>query len=632
MVLKYWFSKIKMYFKYEGPLYAFQRSVQKFISMIFGDLIYYGRKNILFYADLKSRGIKEIVLPKGVSIECCECKEDVSQQDWEIFCRHFRENYLQSTMKERFGKGALLWLLKVKGTLAGYIWTIRGTTINPYVRLLMPDEVNFFDNMVFENFRGRGINPVLVNYVLSEMQKQNCIRAFIETRTTNIAEIRSLAKTDFRKYGLARSHLSWKHSHLSVGWEILSATVDFSENPVEMQVYTNFDRLSQIQPEWDHFVESLNCDIFLTYDWCRIWWKYYGGNKALRIFVFRCKGELVGVLPTYIEKIGIGPTAVKIARIVGTTYVLAEINPSVKCEYIRQVFGKWLELLYSEFNPDIVCIGPIPGMYDKTDQLVSECAAWGSNRFVVEKRKAGVLTIFRIGSTLEEYLASLPGKNKREIDRDSRNILKAAPDKNARLVFESISASQLHGAFDDFIRMHNVQWQRLGQSGHFNDWPLSEKFHREVAEEQEKRGCLRFFKICVGQTCIGYEYAYKFSHTYFHYLNTRTFAKEFERVSVGKVNFCELVKKAVSESVNLINSMRGKYEYKIRMGGVLVPTYAVLIFRQNMLLNLRVRTFKLLSRLLHLCYYRIWFSRIAPRLPWRRHPLWNLWIRTNVFA
>ncbi len=153
-----------------------------------------------------------------------------------------------------------------------------------------------------------------------------------------------------------------------------------------------------------------------------------------------------------------------------------------------------------------------------------------------------------------------------------------------------------------------------------------------MAEAQMKHGRLRLLKVCVGSFCVGYEYAYKFSNTYVHFLNSRASSPELERVSVGKVGFCELVKKAVAEGVNLIDSLQGKYEYKLRMGGMLVPIYAVFVVHRGLLVNLRVRTFKCLSRLIRFCYYRIWFSRIAPKLPWRRRPLWNLWIRTDIFA
>ena len=404
------------------------------------------------------------------------------------------------------------------------------------------------------------------------------------------------------------------------------------DNDIQLKVFDSLDRLEEMQSQWDEFVESLGYEIFNTYDWCRIWWKYYGGGSTLRIFIFYYKEKIVGLLPTYIEKVRIGPVAMKIARIVGTTATLAEISPPISQNYISQVLGQWLEHLYSEFKPDLICVGPLSGTYDRMEQLASGCAAWGNHRYVAEKRETAVQTIFRLGADLDEYLASLSGKERHEVNRHCRNILKVVHDNDARLICDFVSASDLPGNFDDFVRMHNVHWQQLGQSGHFNDWPNSKEFHREMAEIQMKRGRLRLLKVCAGSFCAGYEYAYKFSRTYTHFLNSRASSPELERVSVGKVGFCELVRKAITEGVNLINSLRGRYEYKLRMGGVLVPIYTILIFRKGLFANLRVCMFRCLSHLVHLCYYRVWFCRVIPQLRLRRRPLWNLWIRTNSFA
>ena len=98
---------------------------------------------------------------------------------------------------------------------------------------------------------------------------------------------------------------------------------------IALAVYSSFDEIRNMQQEWDDFVESAGGDIFLTYDWFRIWWKHYGSGKTLRIFVFRYQGKLVGALPTYFAKIRIGPVAVKVAMVVGTTCTLVEISPPI---------------------------------------------------------------------------------------------------------------------------------------------------------------------------------------------------------------------------------------------------------------------------------------------------------------
>jgi CelD/BcsL family acetyltransferase involved in cellulose biosynthesis len=405
-----------------------------------------------------------------------------------------------------------------------------------------------------------------------------------------------------------------------------------TQTALKVDVYTDFEKLRDMQAQWDSFVESVGSEVFLTYDWCRIWWKYYSKAKTLRVFVFRNGEQIVGLLPTYIETIRIGLLSVKVAQIAGTPEVPVEVSPPISPQFIPQVIRQWFDMLSSEFNPDIICVGPLPGTYGEKDRLAAECGDWCGNHHVCEEKEAGVQTVFSLGASFDEYLAKLPKNEKREMNRHCRNILKVGDDNCARMVSEVFSGDGLSGVFDDFVQMHNFQWEQVGHSGHFNDWPKSEAFHREVAQTQLDRGRLRLIKMRVGNYCTGYEYAYKFSKTLFAFLNSRTSDKRYEHVSVGRVHFCELVQKALVEGATTINSMRGKYEYKLRMGGVLVPIHAILVFRKGLFSRLKVRLFKCLSWLIDYFYYRVWFANVVPRIRLKRKLLMNLWIKTSIFA
>ena len=85
-----------------------------------------------------------------------------------------------------------------------------------------------------------------------------------------------------------------------------------TKDNITVEIYHIFDALANMQQEWDDFIESVGGEIFLTYDWCRIWWKYYGHKRDLTIFVFRNGGEICGILPLFREKIWIGPLSIAV--------------------------------------------------------------------------------------------------------------------------------------------------------------------------------------------------------------------------------------------------------------------------------------------------------------------------------
>ncbi len=107
-------------------------------------------------------------------------------------------------MKERFDLGASLWLIRSQDKLAGYGWTLRGRTVEPHYFSIGRDDVHLFDFHVFPQFRGQGMNPFLVIYILCSLASEGAGRAFIEAAEWNQPQLSSLAKTPFRHLGLAK--------------------------------------------------------------------------------------------------------------------------------------------------------------------------------------------------------------------------------------------------------------------------------------------------------------------------------------------------------------------------------------------------------------------------------------------
>ena len=167
---------------------------------------------------------------------------------------------------------------------------------------------------------------------------------------------------------------------------------------------------------------------------------------------------------------------------------------------------------------------------------------------------------------------------------------------------------------------------------HFKDWPFALEFHRQLAETQLKLGRLRLLKVSMGSDCLGYQYHFKFGDSFCHFLDARSESGPMRHISIGRITFCEQVKKALAENVTCIDSMRGKYEHKLRLGGKLFPIRNIYIFPKKLSVLIRVSLFRALALLLNLCYYRIWYCRIAPRLPFKRRALWKTWIRSHMFA
>ena len=58
-------------------------------------------------------------------------------------------------------------------------------------------------------------------------------------------------------------------------------------NNITLITASSFKELKHLEDDWDRIVFENDCNIYMSYDWCRIWWDYYGDDKELMVFVFK---------------------------------------------------------------------------------------------------------------------------------------------------------------------------------------------------------------------------------------------------------------------------------------------------------------------------------------------------------
>lgn len=404
-----------------------------------------------------------------------------------------------------------------------------------------------------------------------------------------------------------------------------------TEKVVQVEIYDGFEELEPIQQQWDKLAESLGSEIFLTYDWCRIWWKYYGKERDLRVFVFRSNSELVGIIPLFFEKIWLGPAFIRAVKIVGSDFSLSQFSFPLVENYIKAIVEKFFELFSGE-KWDVLHIGPIAGLYKHYDNLKDALKQSFNGSYSVLEKEGGVQTYFKLLDNWENHLSTI-GKNERGNIRRNYNYLhKSFCDESNNINSCFATQDNFTGFFDDFVEMHQAHWKKLGKGGHFIDWPYALEFHREMAQSHLHLGRLRLLKVSIGSNCIGYQYHYRFGDKYLHFLDSRVNTPSSNSISWGRITFCEQIKKAIGEQIKYIDSMRGKYEHKLRLGGRLFRIKNMFICSKKPSVSIRMYTFRVLARLLNLFYYKIWFCRLAPKLPFKRRPLWDIWIKTCAFV
>lgn len=163
----------------------------------------FSNRMVLFYCDLSTVGPAMVGLPNRLRVERHTIQADVSDQDLQEITNFWNASLARHNISQRLALGASLWLIRSEGQLAGYGWSLRGCTVEPHYFLLGQDDVHLFDFHVFPNYRGQGINPLLVGHILGNLALECQGRAFIEAAEWNRPQLASLGRTPFHRLGLA---------------------------------------------------------------------------------------------------------------------------------------------------------------------------------------------------------------------------------------------------------------------------------------------------------------------------------------------------------------------------------------------------------------------------------------------
>jgi len=199
-------SRLTVYYQRHGFARTMRRASLALKRALFSS------RTVVFHCDLGTLPVAPVNTPNLPRVERVTSYGELSQQDWKDITSFWNPKLADRNIKERFQRGASLWLIRSQDRLAGYGWTLKGRTMEPYFFPLAPEDVHLFDFHVFAQHRGQGLNPALVNHILHDLATTGRGRAFIEAGEWNEAQLSSLRKTPFCRLGMAKSFSIFGHT------------------------------------------------------------------------------------------------------------------------------------------------------------------------------------------------------------------------------------------------------------------------------------------------------------------------------------------------------------------------------------------------------------------------------------
>jgi CelD/BcsL family acetyltransferase involved in cellulose biosynthesis len=404
------------------------------------------------------------------------------------------------------------------------------------------------------------------------------------------------------------------------------ATGQLSRPSIEMRLITTMEEFSQSKGAWDEAVLRLGGSVYMTFDWVRTWWEFYGGGKELRIFLFLSADRVVAAVPVYIDKIGFGPFRLNVARLVGSNIPPKVFNPPVALESKVEIWTRIFDAIFDNGGCDIASLGPISDKHQSIEglsgnQLVSVKGCWRT-----EISPVGVHTTFFIPGDIETYFNSL-GKNERKKRKYEVRSLQKEFQTRIDVVSDHARVDQ---EFADFAEQHRIQWNLEGKPGHFGSWPLGLEFNRALVKRQAERDRVRFVRIMSGDKVLANQFVFEFGDSFCWELPSRIVGPEWDKMSLGPCGLIAVIETGIARGIKRIEGGLGHYEYKLKMGAQEENVKLLRATSNSGLSAIRRSMFAFLKTLLRFGYHKILYRRLSPIFPrLLSGPQWSIWLRMD---
>ena len=309
-------------------------------------------------------------------------------------------------------------------------------------------------------------------------------------------------------------------------------------------------------PQWKELLaRDPDRHIFATPEWNRVWWEEFGHDKDLFLLTMRRGAELTGIVPLYRKHEGDR----KILRFLGGIDLTDYLGPICSIEDrddVADALVNWLgtnEVAWDEFDAHNM---PVPVGF--ADALLERADSYGY-RFELEQEDTAAILL--LPSSWEEYLERLDPKERRELKRKQRRLVREATDATFRRATEE----SLERDLKYFVEMHRGA---EGHKGHFMK-PAIATFFERVARALMPLGWLRLDFLEVGGHPIASTFSFELNKTF--YLYNSAYEPDMKRLSPGVILVSRLIEEAIDQGLTTFDFLRGEERYKYQLGAQAWP-------------------------------------------------------------
>jgi CelD/BcsL family acetyltransferase involved in cellulose biosynthesis len=320
-----------------------------------------------------------------------------------------------------------------------------------------------------------------------------------------------------------------------------------------------------LKEEWQQLVPHSQADlIFSTWEWHSHWWNAYHPGRLWLVLVRSEQGELVGLMPMFIET---QPGRGRVARIVGSDDVTDYLDIIAHVGCVSDVYRALASFLAASKDFDALDMSNVPETSPTRTLFVEALEA---NGFTVKMTPQEVCPLFDVPATFEAYLELLDSKERSELRRKLRRA-EAVDGLDWYIV------GGQHDIGHELEKFLALMAASHPEKAAFLQNPQHAAFFRSFMPTAMARGWLQLAFQTYDDEPIAAYLNFDYNDHILVY-NSGLKPDRYGALSPGIVLLANLIKWAIAHKKRTFNFLRGNEAYKYQMGGRDTTVYRIEAF------------------------------------------------------
>ncbi|MBW1695557.1 MAG: GNAT family N-acetyltransferase [Deltaproteobacteria bacterium] len=259
-----------------------------------------------------------------------------------------------------------------------------------------------------------------------------------------------------------------------------------------MQIH-RIDHIQQLLPFTAAWTRLIDCQdecssIFLTPEWLLNWWRWFGRDKRLVMYMFFQHDRLIGLMPLMIAKSRMVGVPIRVLKFMGSGHA-DHLDFCILPQKRAQVLGRFTDLLIEDHSWDLLDLTDIPNDSPNLDILIENL----NIRNIHHRLQPAIICPYLKlnGDSWESFYSSRRSRSSRQdLKRRMRRFMELG-----RVSFRRYSEPEaIRDVFPQLFEIYRRRWNGKYLSVSFADRP-EQDFYRETAVALATHGRLHLLTL-----------------------------------------------------------------------------------------------------------------------------------------